>query len=127
MMVKCTHKGAAVSQLVLYMAGGLRSEKLQGFYRDLFDWHIDANNPMDYGFVDTHAGGINGGIGGTNGGPNRVTFYAEVADPQAALDKAESLGGKTVMPVTEIPGIVTLALFSDPEGNVVGVVKAQLG
>ena len=102
-------------------------EKLHEFYRNLFDWHIDTNNPMGYGFVDTHAGGINGGIGGTNGGPNRVTFYVEVDDPQAALNKAESLGGKTVMPVTEVPGIVTLALFSDLEGNVVGVVKAQQG
>ena len=102
-----------------------QAEKLHEFYRNLFEWHIDTNNPMDYGFVDTHAGGISGGIGGTNGGPNRVTFYVEVSDPPAALDKAESLGGKTVMPVTEVPDIVTLALFSDPEGNIVGVVKAQ--
>ena len=100
-------------------------EELHEFYRNLFDWHIDPENPMNYGFVDTHAGGINGGIGGTNGGPNRVTFYVEVPDPQAALHKAESLGGKTVMPVTEIPDIVTLAMFSDPEGNVIGLVKAQ--
>ena len=100
-------------------------EKLHEFYRNLCDWHIDPNNPMSYGFVDTHAGGINGGIGGTNGGPNRVTFYIEVSDPQAALDKVESLGGKTVMPVTEIPDIVTLALFSDPEGNVIGLVKER--
>ena len=44
-------------------------------------------------------------------------------DLQAYLDKAESLGGKTVMPPTEIPDIVTLAIFSDLEGNVVGMVK----
>ena len=99
-------------------------ERLHGFYRDLFDWHIDTSNPMGYGMVDTHADGISGGIGGTNGGPARVTLYVEVADPQAALDKAEALGGKTVMPVTEIPDLVTMALFSDPEGNVIGIVKA---
>ncbi len=27
------------------------------------------------------------------------------------------------MPVTEIPNMVTFAQFSDPEGNVVGMVK----
>ena len=102
-----------------------QAEKLHEFYHNLFDWHIDTSNSMGYGIVDTHAGGISGGIGATNGGPNRVTFYVEVTDPQAALNQAESLGGKTVMPVTEIPGMVTLALFSDPEGNVVVVVKAQ--
>jgi predicted enzyme related to lactoylglutathione lyase len=28
------------------------------------------------------------------------------------------------MPVTEIPGMVVLAQFADPEGNVIGLVKA---
>ena len=79
---------------------------------------------MNYGMVDTHAeGGINGGIGPTGGGPNQVTFYVQVDDLQAYLDKAESLGGKTVMPPTEIPNVVTMALLSDPEGNVIGMVK----
>jgi hypothetical protein len=33
------------------------------------------------------------------------------------------MGGKIVMPVTEVPGMVTYAMFSDPEGNMVGIVK----
>jgi hypothetical protein len=56
-------------------------------------------------------------------GNGHVTFYVGVDDPQSYLDKAESLGGKTVMPVTEIPNMVTFALFADPEGHMVGVVK----
>jgi predicted enzyme related to lactoylglutathione lyase len=47
-----------------------------------------------------------------------------VWDLQAYLDRIEQLGGKTVVPVTEIPGLVTFAQFADPEGNVVGLVKA---
>ncbi len=98
--------------------------KVQEFYAGLFGWHVDADNPMNYGMVDTHTEeGINGGIGPTPGSPNRVTVYVQVDDLQAYLDKAESLGGKTVVPPTEIPGVVTLAMFSDPEGNVVGMVK----
>ncbi|MFQ6026702.1 MAG: VOC family protein [Dehalococcoidia bacterium] len=97
---------------------------IQDFYGKLFDWHVDDNNPWNYGMVDTHSeGGINGGIGGSEGGPNRVTFYAQVDDLQAYLDKAEKLGGKTIMPPTEIPDAVTLAMFSDPEGNIIGMVK----
>ena len=101
-----------------------QAKKAQEFYAGLFDWKIDASNPMDYGIVNNGTeGGINGGIGGTNGGPNRVTFYIQVPDLQAFLDKAERMGGKTVMPPMEIPDMVSLALFSDPEGNIVGLVK----
>ena len=98
-------------------------KKLQQFYSNVFDWSIDANNPMNYGMVNTNAeGGINGGIGPTDG-PNQVTFYIQVDDLQAYLNKVESLGGKTVMPPTEIPNAVTLAMFSDPEGNIIGMIK----
>ncbi len=45
-------------------------------------------------------------------------------DPQALLDKAEQLGGKTILPVTELPQ-VTIALFADPEGHVVGLAKGM--
>ena len=83
---------------------------------------------FDYGLVHTHEEGergIDGGIGGTQGGPNMVTFYVEVDDMEDHLKKAEELGGKVVMPVTTVPGQVTLALFSDPEGNVVGIVGSE--
>ena len=53
-----------------------------------------------------------------------VMIYVEVEDLQATLDKAESLGSKTTMPIMEIPGMVTLAQFSDPDGNVIGIVKS---
>jgi uncharacterized protein len=102
---------------------GTDGQKLQKFYGDLFDWKINADNPMNYGIVDNGGDGINGGIGPSQSGQAHVTFYVSVDDPQAYLDKAEQLGGKTVMPVTEIPNMVTFALFADPEGNMVGVVK----
>ena len=47
-----------------------------------------------------------------------------VDDPQATLDAIEAAGGRTVMPVTEIPGMVTLAQFQDPAGNMVGIIKS---
>jgi len=100
-------------------------KKLQSFYASLFDWKIDADNPMNYGMVDTQgAGGIAGGIGQTeDGGPTYVTFYVQVPDLQASLDKAEKLGAKTIMPPTEIPGVVTIAMFEDIEGNKIGLIK----
>ena len=100
-------------------------EKSREFYSQLFGWHVDANNPYNYGLVDTQSeGGINGGIGPAgDGGSSQVTFYVMVDDLQAFLDKAESLGAKTIMPPTEIPDAVTLALFSDLEGNLIGLIR----
>ncbi len=100
----------------------------QKFYADLFGWKISADNPMKYGIVEKGGeNGIGGGITGIFEGSDHpgVTFYIEADDLQACLDRAESLGGKTVMPVTEIPGFVTLAHFADPDGNVIGLVKSM--
>jgi predicted enzyme related to lactoylglutathione lyase len=79
---------------------------------------------MSYGAVDTQADGINGGIGPAQG-PNQVTFYIEVDDLQGTLTQIELAGGKTVVPVMEVPGVVTFAQFADPDGNVVGLVKSE--
>ncbi|HEX9653312.1 MAG TPA: VOC family protein [bacterium] len=103
---------------------GKDGKKLQNFYSKLFDWKINADNPMNYGLVEAAQGGIGGGVGPAQPGqPGYVTFYVGVPDVKAALKKAESLGGKTVVPETEIPNMVTFGLFADPEGNHVGVVK----
>ena len=102
---------------------GRDAPRLQQFYADLFGWSVNANNPMNYGLVDTQTEeGINGGIAGVQEESTRVTIFVQVDDLQAYLDRAESLGGKTILPPTVIPNTVTLAMFSDPEGNITGMV-----
>jgi len=96
----------------------------QKFYRDLFGWGIDADNPDNYGMIDTKTKGtgINGGIGASQQGRSWVTFYVECDDPAATLAKAERLGGRRVMEPMQSMN-VTYALFADPEGNVIGLAK----
>jgi predicted enzyme related to lactoylglutathione lyase len=96
----------------------------QKFYRDLFGWGIDADNPDNYGMIDTktQGTGINGGIGASRQGKSWVTFYVECDDPAATLAKAERLGGRRVMEPMQSMN-VTYALFADPEGNVIGLAK----
>jgi predicted enzyme related to lactoylglutathione lyase len=101
---------------------GKDGARLQQYYGDLFDWKIDASNPMNYGIVSKEGEGIGGGVGQSPDGRGHVTFYVDVDDINACLEKAESLGGKTVMPRTEME-MVTFALVADPEGNVVGLVE----
>jgi len=111
------------NQVSWFEVTGEDGEKLRQFYGGLFGWKIDADNPMQYGVVEGADGGIGGGIGQAQNGGKQVTFYVSVDDPQAYLDKAERLGGKTIVPVTEIPNMATIAQLADPEGNVVGIVK----
>jgi len=102
--------------------------RLQEFYSKLFGWKVNADNPMHYGLVNTGSKqGANGGIGQSDpSAPTpSVTFYVQVSDLQKHLDRAESLGGRAIMPPTEIPGMVTMAMFTDPEGNVIGMVKEE--
>jgi len=107
-------------------------DKLRSFYSDLFDWKINADNPMNYGIVDRESNlnaegiGIGGGIGGSPEHPSHVTFYVEVPDVEAALAKAESLGGTRIMGPEKIMDMVELGQFSDPEGHVIGVVKDDM-
>lgn len=108
---------------------GKDGEKLRRFYSDLFGWQIDASGgEMDYGLVAAGEGGIGGGIGRSpDGGDGLVTFYIEVDDPAAYLEKVGRLGGKTIVPPTEIPAYnLTFAYFADPEGHVVGLSKGAV-
>lgn len=102
-------------------------EQTAKFYSEMFGWHTEWMPESNYALIDTHSGkGINGGFGKTQQGqPPSSLFYAEDPDIQALLEKAGSLGAKTVMPVTEIPDMVTFAMFADPFGNVIGLVKGD--
>ena len=110
---------------------GKDGDALRRYYGELFGWNIDTNNPMQYGMVDgkdntTASGdtGIGGGVAqGPDGYEGHVTFYVAVPDVEAALQKAESLGGRRVMGPENIMDMVELGQFTDPEGNLIGLVK----
>ena len=100
---------------------------LHEFYRKAFDWKVGEAMPQmgNYAMVDNEEQGIGGGIGGDTADKARVTVYIQVADPDDALKKVEAGGGKTLMPTTTITDGVTIAMFSDPAGNVMGLLKAM--
>ena len=111
---------------------GKDGQKLRSYYSDLFGWEFsDVMGPMNYavlpreGNTNADGVGIGGGVGtGPEGYEGHVTFYVEVPDVDAALAKAESLGGTRMMGPDKIPDAnIEIALFTDPEGHVVGLVK----
>ena len=110
---------------------GKDARVLSDFYSSLFGWEIDSNNPANYGVVakegNTNAEGvgIGGGIAGppTPDYPGHVTFYVEVASVEAALQRAEQLGGSRLFGPAEVPGGQVLGQFTDPEGRMIGLVE----
>ncbi len=98
-------------------------EAQEHFYEALFEWSIDSHNPLNYGFVDTRADrGILGGISDSE--HRGITFYVEVDDIDEKLLSVEKLGGAIAVPPTPIPQTeFTVAVFTDPEGNRIGLVK----
>ncbi len=108
---------------------GKDGDRLQSYYSELFGWEIDSDNPMGYGIVQREGNvspegvGIGGGIAaGPEGYDGHVTFYIGVSDVEAALAKAESLGGTRVMGPDKVMEQVVIGQFTDPEGHLVGVV-----
>ena len=116
---------------------GTDPQALRAFYGELFGWEYDTSGrvadevsvPDDYGFVEpdsqpgTGAGniGIPGGIGGGPGYPAHAVFYVAVPDVEAALQKAERLGGTRRLGPAEAPTGLVVGQFTDPEGNLVGL------
>jgi predicted enzyme related to lactoylglutathione lyase len=108
-------------------------DKLKGFYSELAGWTYDQppeatqEGVPPYALVQRNSDSeIGGGIGvGPEGYEGHVTFYIEVPDVGASLDQVEKLGGTRVMgPDSPVEGL-TIGLFTDPEGHLVGLTQAQ--
>jgi predicted enzyme related to lactoylglutathione lyase len=126
-------KGDVMGQPVVHFeVVGKDGDKLRSFYSELFGWEFgDPIGPTNYAVVprdgntNAEGAGIGGGVGtGPEGYGGHVTFYVQVPDVEAALARAESLGGTRMMgPSKMSEPDIEIALFTDPEGHVIGLVK----
>ena len=112
---------------------GKNPDQLRRYYSELFDWTFETPSPVakevsdadSYGFIDLIAAddgtGIRGGIGGGEDYDSHAVFYVGVQDVEAALQRAESLGGTRVMGPATSPNGLVVGHFKDPEGALIGV------
>ncbi len=126
---------------------GLDGAKLRSFYGELFGWEaqVDPGNPSGYGLIpreqnlDSAGQGLGGaiaqvpdvpsttwkGLSRAEGHTGGVTFFVEVPDVEAALQRADELGGKRMLgPDPLFPG-VEIGRFADPEGHLIGVITER--
>lgn len=101
------------------------AQRAQRFYAELFGWKIVAD-PESGGYALVQNAGDSAPIGGigpsTQDGDVGVKVYVGVDDLAGALNRAVELGGKELVPPTDLPGDYgRFAMFADPDGNPVGL------
>jgi predicted enzyme related to lactoylglutathione lyase len=112
---------------------GTDPQRLRSYFGELFGWDFDTSaqvapevsEPDNYGFVapvtTSDGTGIAGGVGGGAGYDGRVLFYIGVPDVEAALQRAERLGGTRQMGPARAPTGLVVGHFTDLEGHLIGV------
>lgn len=105
-------------------------DKAGAFYTKLFGYVAQTQNmgEVDYTMFmngDRPAGGmmaITPDMG--EGIPPHWAIYLTVDDCDATMSRAGSLGGKVVVPASDIPGMGRVAFIADPQGAVFGVFES---
>jgi len=97
------------------------------FYGQVFGW-TNRRDPMPQGgeYVTWMQGGqqVGGGMPMPKGaGPAHWLLYFGSADVDSDAAKAQKLGGKTMVPPMDIPGVGRFAVFTDPQGAFFAIVK----
>ena len=109
--------------VVHWEIGGTDPDALAGFYEKLFGWSM-TDVDRSYTLVETGDGGLPGGLmRAPQGVPPYATIYVGTDDLARTLEHAVELGGVVVVPPTEVSASMSFAMFADPQGVVVGLLR----
>ena len=109
--------------VVHFEIGCKNREETQTFYADLFGWNMESHEHAS--MIDTGDDeGITGHIPALGHEPHNYTLvYVQVDDLDAYVAKAVELGGASIVPPTEVPGMGHFSWIADNEGTFVGLWK----
>ncbi len=98
-------------------------EESSRFFAELFGWTVNSDNPMGYREINTGStDGIQGGIWpAPPQAPNFVQLFVSVDDIKAYAAKAESEGGKIIIPPTTLPSGEAMCILHDSQGMPFGL------
>jgi uncharacterized protein len=98
--------------------------KAKSFYGKLFNWKLEDMPIGDMTYTVIRVGeGTGGGLmkNPMPGAPSSWLAYVLVDDVKAATDKARSLGATVMKDVTEVDGIGSFSVITDPTGAMLGL------
>lgn len=108
---------------------GTDAGRLRDFYTGIFGWAVkhapEEGDPLDDTMISTQSGdgALEGGIGRNPEGRGALTFYVHVDNLEATLAEVEAAGGRTLRDRLQVGPNMSIALFGDPDGNVVGLME----
>lgn len=112
----------AIGQVVWHTLVTPDVEKAKAFYGELLGWEYEIFKPgeLDVPMI-TQNGQQHGGIRPIEmeGTPPHWFGYVRVEDLAAMLQRAEKAGGKTLVPVTQLSDVGSIAVIMDPDGGVI--------
>ena len=96
------------------------------FYHELFGWTMNPAPAEGYTLISGADGAPFAGIGnaGADSPYTGIVIYFQVEDLEAALERALKLGGSRRLDPVPVPMMGRMAVFSDPDGNPVGLLGA---
>lgn len=98
-------------------------DQAASFYSSLFGWKIETENPLGYRRIDTGAEeGIQGGIWpAPPQAPDFVQLIIAVDEVKPAVQRAEDLGARLIIPPAVLPEGDEMAILQDPQGLAFGL------
>ena len=104
------------------------AEAATAFHAALFGWAPRPRTDLPRPYVEFLCGDRPvGGLLPSERPRSAWLPYFGAPDPAATLARAEALGGRVVVPATELPAVGTFALLADPEGVKVGLLGLSPG
>lgn len=99
------------------------SEEAKKFYTSLFNWKLTETPEKDhpYTHIDTGEGPGGGIMPAGEDCPSNWMPYVQVEDIEQHTKKAEQLGAKIIMPVTNIDNGGRFSVIQDPTGAFIGM------
>ena len=98
--------------------------RCKAFYGAVFDWKFDDAAMPCYTIVHTGQDPGGGVFARPKDAPHAcLNVYFTVADIDTTLAKVAGHRGKVLVPKTPIPGVGHFAMFTDPEGIVIGIMQ----
>jgi uncharacterized protein len=100
--------------------------KASKFYLDLFGWKTEEVPMGEMGTYRLFSMGgerVAGGMAAQGGQPSAWLVYVGSENPDATCTKVKELGGKIVVPPTDVPNMVRFSVATDPQGAFFGVLK----
>lgn len=91
------------------------------FYAKVFDWRTEHNASSTYMKLDAEEGPSAGWVRADMSQAPGPLAYVVVDDLATTLAEVEGAGGRVLVPKMPFAGGGEIALFADPDGNVVGL------